>query len=439
MATFRKFYIYMDEPLKPIPVEIASWLADLYFDGKRFWHKHHSNRWEALGTESVTRLLRVKYDMSNKRPESKSSEIDRALRDVEENHRIIAAAPFVHDNRDILSYREGVFVNTCLTKPIQPAESGDPKDFPWLDKFYRHSWDAPQEIQRDHYLAWLQRFYVSALQGRLAAGQTLILAGEVDQGKTFNSIQVIGRLLGGCSDALQFLKGGTKFNEEASNYAVWTADDPAAMLEYKERAMFAGNLKAVTANQHIRVEGKYLPAVTIPWMGRPIVTVNTDVRSLSVLPDLRGGIADKLMLLRWGGEWRPEFGTREENEERIGRELPFFARWLLDWKAPEYVKAGARFGVVSYHHPSLEEEANAASPAARLFEIITLFNQSVKGETDWFTTTGLRKRLREAGFFEVGQEFSRDRMREGLEELVKVGKMTARTHDHNREFLLGRE
>jgi hypothetical protein len=41
-------------------------------------------------------------------------------------------------------------------------------------------------------------------------------------------------------------------------------------------------------------------------------------------------------------------------EDQLRRSLSYFARFLLDYKIPEEVRGGPRFGVKEYIHPSLE-------------------------------------------------------------------------------------
>lgn len=415
-------------------------VPELYFDGKFFWSKHPRSRWEPLNTDSASRLLRVKYGLSGKRPDNKASEIDCALREAEEDYRVSAGAPFVHDSRDVIEYRGETYLNISTTKCIEPAETGDPKDFPWLDEFFTKRWAEPAAEQRDYFLAWFQRFYGSALQGRLLPGQHVLEAGERNTGKTLLSRKIIGAALGGSAGAGDFLKGATKFNSEAARFALWTMDDEDGTFTWEQRMSFSNSLKASAANQEVRCEPKFMNSYTVPWYGRVYLTCNLDARSLNIIPDMSGGISDKILLFR-GGEWLPEFLEREANEARINKELPHFLRWLLDWRTPDYVKATrARYGINSYHHPSLMQASKAGSSLTRLAEMLAEWRKNRPGEPRWFTATGLRKELSDdAGIRDGLREFSRDRMREALEEAGKELVLERRTHGGNREFLIFNE
>lgn len=423
-----------DEPKKTVDV------PELYFDGKFFWHKHTRNRWEPLSTESATRLLRVKYNLSGKRPDNKASAIDIALREAEEDYRVAAGAPFVHDERDVIEYRGETYLNTSTTKCVEPAERGDPKDFPWLDELFRKRWADPAPEQRDFFLAWFQRFYRSALQGRLLPGQHVLEAGERNTGKTLTSRKIIGAAVGGSAGAGDFLKGATKFNSECARFALWTMDDEDGTFTWEQRMSFSNALKSSAANQEVRCEPKFMNSFTVPWFGRVYLTCNTDARSLNILPDMSGGISDKILLFR-GGEWLPDFLERPENEARIERELPFFLRWLLGWQAPDHVRADRnRYGIKSYHHPTLMQASKASSSETRLHEMLAEWRKAKPGKPQWFTATGLRKELSEDASIRDGlREFGRDRMREALESADKNLVLERRSHAGAREFLIANE
>lgn len=427
-------------PPKEEPKKISIDVPELYFDGKLFWHKHPTSRWEPLNTDSATRLLRVKYHLSGKRPDNKASSIDIALREAEEEYRVNAGAPFVHDERDVIDYRGERFLNTSTTKCITPADRGDPKDFPWLHELFQKRWADPATEQRDYFLAWLKRFYGSALQGRLLPGQHVLEAGERNTGKTLTSRKIIGAAVGGSAGAGDFLKGATKFNSECARFALWTMDDEDGTFTWEQRMSFSNALKSSAANQEVRCEPKFMNAYTVPWFGRVYLTCNTDARSLNILPDMSGGISDKINLFR-GGEWLPSFLERQENEDRIARELPFFLRWLLEWKTPDYVKAErARFGLKSYHHPSLMKASKASSSETRLAEMLHEWRDCHPGAPQWLTATGLRKVLSEDPSIRDGlREFSRDRMREALEGAGEDLVLKRRDHNGNREFLIANQ
>jgi hypothetical protein len=87
-----------------------------------------------------------------------------------------------------------------------------------------------------------------------------------------------------------------------------------------------------------------------------------------------GTIKDKLMLFRIKAGYKPNFSTKNsDNENRVIAELPFFLRWILDYKVnPKVVDpCNSRFVIRSFHHDELIEEANSEQPESRLAEMIS--------------------------------------------------------------------
>jgi hypothetical protein len=418
----------------PPPIPIPD---DIYFDGRNFWHRHPQTRWEMLGIDSLKRLLSVEHALRTTKQNGMASEMDKAIREIERDRKIVAGAPFVHDSRDVVNYNGGLYVNTSLTKPLQPADNGDPDKFPWLHQYFQKVFAEPAERQRAFHDAWFQRLYAAALKGRMEPGQNIVISGPVDQGKSFYALRILGAALGGATDATNYLIGGTAFNGELAKYAIWMVDDKLGGITWQERRRFTGMLKCTAANLILRVEEKHIPAYTLPFIGRVIINCNTDARSQSIIPDLRGGVGDKLMLFRWGN-WRPEFKSRAENEKRVADELPYYLCYLLNWPPPPYTKGRERFGVDPYHHPSMVTAAQENSSETRLEEMIGLWREEMdRKEPEWMTVTKLKKELSvEASFRDALKEFSRGRMREALTEMGKDFVLGTRSHAGAEEFLI---
>jgi hypothetical protein len=67
-----------------------------------------------------------------------------------------------------------------------------------------------------------------------------------------------------------------------------------------------------------------------------------------------------------------------EVEKILSRELPHFARWLLDYAPNPKVLGDARYGVRSYFHPGVEAAARDNSPRQQIFEIIEVFVREIR-------------------------------------------------------------
>lgn len=150
----------------------------------------------------------------------------------------------------------------------------------------------------------------------------------------------------------------------------------------KTKQELALRLKAMAAKPTVRYEPKFVNSIELPFKGRVIVCCNVDPESLRILPTMDGTIKDKIMLFRINPDFHPTFlGKNSENESRVLRELPFFLRWILDYPVDERVidNRNTRFGIKSFHHLDLIEEANSEQPESRLAEMIETIMDVQKG------------------------------------------------------------
>lgn len=101
-----------------------------------------------------------------------------------------------------------------------------------------------------------------------------------------------------------------------------------------------------------------------------MVTLNDDPQSIGILPEVNFNTSDKLMFfssLPYEKQW-PE---RDELESTIERELPFFARWLLDvYKPPTEVLIGGRMGVNSFFDSRILKLSKQQRYSHNLLEVL---------------------------------------------------------------------
>jgi hypothetical protein len=120
----------------------------------------------------------------------------------------------------------------------------------------------------------------------------------------------------------------------------------------------------------------------------------------------------------------------------VVKELPYFLRWLVEWKAPAYVLSdNPRYMVKSFHHPKMLAHAHDSSPAARLAELLNLWLEQLPVENKkgkiWVSPSKLRKNLSEdPSARDALREFSRNRMASALETM----KFETRSHAGSLEY-----
>ena len=171
--------------------------------------------------------------------------------------------------------------------------------------------------------------------------------------------------MGGAEDAQKYFLDGDRYTGGIVNTPVMLLDDCiGSVMDQRIRTSFTGRLKSVIATGAIHYEEKYRDAVpSLPWLGRVVVTCNSDPQSLSVLPDLDSSTRDKITMLRLGkaafrfdlgagGRDIPADRIREANRRRLSAELPKFARFLWNFIIPQNL-SDPRFGVKAWQHPEM--------------------------------------------------------------------------------------
>lgn len=365
--------------------ERAARIAEMFWwDGDGYWTEYN-NTWAPYSrTDAQVHIKDAGCDPIKKKGK-KLSEVEEVLLYTQRNRRVRAAVPLLFESQRVVEYNGRRLLNTSNKQVMQPADSGEPEQFPWIYDFVMNAFDGDKNgvPAREYFLAWFKRFYEGSLQKDPQQGQSIVIAGEAHAGKSFISKWLIGMAMSGSCDASDILLGNTHFNEEAAHNAVWLCDDAVANGDMKTRQELAMRLKAMAAKPTVRYEPKFENAAELPFKGRVVVCCNVDPESLRVLPTMDGTIKDKIMLFRINPDYRPHFYSKNsENEQRIMNELPFFLRWLLNYQVhPQVIdNKNTRFSVHSFHHPSLIEEANSEQPEARLAEMIESLMEVIKGD-----------------------------------------------------------
>ena len=358
------------------------------------------------------------------------SELESALLTIAQRNRIDEVAPVVFSDQRVVEYNSHRILNNANIYPVQPAENGDPANWPFLDKWLSQLFANGKIETKFYFYAWMRRFYMAVLDKKFAQGQALLLVGKTNKGKSLLSNRVISALVGGFADASDYLSGQTNFNKDLARVAAWVIDDTTSAASFQDQRRATELIKRSVANPRIEYHAKYVDAVSVPWTGRVIMSLNMDANSLSVIPALDSSNKDKLMALRISEKATSKFPPNSEVEEIISRELPHFAKWLIDWEVPKEIKGASRFGVASYIDKTIESAAYDNSSRSTVAELVEFF---VKRAREYFTNPIWRGTLTEFqgsilefnGGRNIGVSGSMEFVRRGfltLEETAKYNK-----------------
>tara|TARA_B110000459_G_scaffold54860_1_gene61434 strand:- start:1242 stop:2171 length:930 start_codon:yes stop_codon:yes gene_type:complete len=215
------------------------------------------------------------------------------------------------------------------------------------------------------------------MNNREDQGQACILVGPAKRGKTLLSNKIISAAVGGYADASDYLSGGTKFNKDLGRAACWVIDDTVSAASFQDQRKATELIKRGVANPRIEFMAKYADAVTLPWSGRIVVSLNDDANSMSVIPTLDSSNRDKLMAFKiCDKEFR--FPPKDKLTNIISNELPNFLAWLEAWDPPVEVIDDDRFGVKSFIDKTIAYAAYDNSSRSQVAELVDFFAKACR-------------------------------------------------------------
>ena len=367
-------------------------IKNYFYDGKDYWNKSIDGIWGTRLERDVSRALRIRDHLFKKAPSpNEESELERALFSITELRRVEAALPFLYRPDGVIESNGVKLLNTSTRRPISPVNDhvewgeGFPRIANWLGNAFPEvpgiDGTPDPDRQLNHLLSYVRHFYMGALEQNPQRGLALFVAGPTNAGKNLLNKGVLDRLMGGSQDASKYLLGEDKFNDLLFAVAHWRIDDAVAAGDDKSQRAFSQMIKQIVANDSLVYRRMYGSGRDVEWVGRVVVTLNSDPESLRILPQTDINIQDKIMLVMMQAQ--PTAGWEMTNAQ-IDAELPFFAAFLRGWTPPDYcVPADPRFGVSAYAHPDLLASAGSTSTTASFEELLTLWR------TEWFGPGGV--------------------------------------------------
>jgi hypothetical protein len=396
----------------------------IYWDGADYWYPANGSRWQKMAKADLLLQLRVNRQVSGKFDKSGVSPLDVALAHVQLQQSIAGAIPLVFRPtglvRGVGSAGDETFLNISTRRVVPPAAGatswGHDGGFPFISGLIDNILD-PVEPQKAHFMAWLSYAYSCAHAGDPQPGQNIVLAGGVGIGKSLVARRIIAKLLGGFADASSYMMGEDSFGADLFSFFVWCIDDGSVGASASRKLKLEATMKAMAANNIFRFHAKFRMPLIVQWDGRVIITCNRDEESIRILPSQDASSADKMCLFRFVDRLPVSFafpGTRREIEETIDKEIPFFARWLLDHEPDGAIERDTRYGFKSYREPSLIATAHHSSDSASFDEILAAWAD------DYFTEIEPGARYWEGTSFQLHQLLHTDQRNEAGMRSVSV-------------------
>lgn len=350
----------------------------IQFDGEHFWVKNEKQIWEKYKEAAVIRMLKCAGIWAQAKG-SPYTPMDTAVLYLQKNHRI-AGAFSMCQHEPWVYFNSQWYLNTCTQVALRPHPTAGAwgELFPWIARIF----DALDPIeQKQYFLAWLRRYYISGIELSPSMGQAIFLAGKPKSGKTLLNRRILGRLLGGHSDPAQHLLGDKNFTKALFASPLLALDDAVCSADPKKKMVYTETIKKLVANPSLPYEAKYGDEFEAEWKGRLVITLNDDAQSIRALPEITDSIKDKVHLFKMGDSLINTFPN--DIEQIIEKELPHFGAYLLAWEPPAEIMKDSRYGVTYYHEKQLAEWAVRHSETADLGESLESFLDHTFTDPGW--------------------------------------------------------
>lgn len=348
--------------------------GEVYFDGRTYWEQR-AGIWVSVSREDVLLQLKARGISAKVGRGQTASDAERILHYIQSTNRVSGVAPLINYRPGLVTLDGNRILNTSTIRALEPAEKENviPEDFPWLWNFLNGLFDRPDLHSLDHFLAWLRRAYLAGRDYRKAMGQAVFLCGPRENGKSLLCYHIVKPLLGNrLANPYDYFVGLTPFNSDLFETPLLAINDEEATTREDTRQKFIARIKSFVVNPSHAYHPKFCNRINIEWTGRIFITLNDDPASVGLLPEVNHNTHDKLMYFAsrpFQGQWDETHVT----EGRIAAELPFFARWLLNWNPPLEVINPGRMGVKSFFDPRILEFSKQQGPAYVLLELIKIW------------------------------------------------------------------
>lgn len=412
--------------------KLGNLLDEYWFNGRNFFKVLHNSAVTIPKEQLLLELRQAGFSVKSKKGQA-LNEVEAALLTVSNQNRIDEIAPVVFSGDRVVSYNGSRILNCANIHPVEPADNGDPANWPFLNRWLNQLFVNSGETEALHYFyGWMQRFYGAVLEKEFRQGHALLLVGPTGRGKSLLSNRVISGLVGGFADASDYLSGHTKFNKDLGRVAAWVIDDTTSAASFQDQRKATELLKRAVANPRVEYQAKYSDSISVPWTGRVVLSLNMDANSLSVIPSLDSSNRDKMMALRISDDSTQDFPPNEKLEKIIEDELPYLAKFLLDWQPPQEIVEYGRFGLKSYIDPTIADAAYDNSSRSAIAELVEFFVKRCRemngGMTHWKgTLTEFQVTIHDFNSGRnVGMSNNLEFVRRGMATLEEAGRVNKR-------------
>ena len=252
---------------------------------------------------------------------------------------------------------------TSEAKIPQPA----PGDAPTISEIIGGAFADP--MATTVFMSWLSGRYKSVRAHCHIPSPMLVLAGEINSGKSLLAWIVAQTLGGRTANPYSAWSGGMLWNDDLVGSELLLVDDCVASTDIRNRRAFGASFKESVYPHSVQLRKRNHSSISVRPVWCVMVCCNSTPESLQIIPPLDADLADKIALLHVIGVKLPIDTSTPDGKTQlqslIRSELPAFAQQLIDWVTPDELK-DSRSGVIAWRDPELSESVDAHSPSKRL-------------------------------------------------------------------------
>ena len=219
------------------------------------------------------------------------------------------------------------------------------------------------------FMSWLAGRYKAVRAHCHIPSPMLVLAGEINSGKSLLAWIVAQSLGGRTANPYAAWSGGMLWNDDLVGSELLLVDDCIGSTEIRSRRNFGASFKESIYPHSVQLRKRNHSSISVRPVWCVMVCCNDTPESLQIIPPLDADLADKIALLHViGVKLAIDTSTPEGKtalQTLIRSELPAFAQQLIDWETPEELK-DSRSGIRAWRDPELSESVDAHSPSKRL-------------------------------------------------------------------------
>lgn len=219
------------------------------------------------------------------------------------------------------------------------------------------------------FMSWLAGRYRAVRAHCHIPSPMLVLAGEINSGKSLLAWIVAQTLGGRTANPYAAWSGGMLWNDDLVGSELLLVDDCIGSTDIRSRRNFGASFKESIYPHSVQLRKRNHSSISVRPVWCVMVCCNDTPESLQIIPPLDADLADKIALLHVIGVKLPIDTSTPDGKTQlqalIRSELPAFAQQLMDWETPEELR-DRRSGIVAWRDPELSESVDAHSPSKRL-------------------------------------------------------------------------